>query len=156
MHPHIHMLLALPASYFARPLHTERTASGRSRIVPGYVSHDEYVALWRDSARLDYAPSVWVQGIRIDTPQGERALYEVSKYGVKPASLLSIDPDALREIVRQVAGVRGIAVGGVLRRFLREPDDADDALANAIVTKVARWDDSPRRYCPEVPLRAKC
>jgi hypothetical protein len=143
------MLLALPAPYFTCPLHTERTASGRSRIVPGYVSHDEYVALWRDSARLDYAPSVWVQGIRIDTQQGERALYEVSKYGVKPASLLGIEPDALREIARQVAGVRGIAIGGALRRFLREPDGADDLLSNAIVTTVARWDDRPRRYCLE-------
>jgi plasmid rolling circle replication initiator protein Rep len=145
-HPHVHMLLVVPVTYFRRRLHTTRTAAGRSRIVPGYVTHGEYVELWRKSARLDYAPSVCIQGVRIDTPRGKRALYELTKYGVKPASLLDLAPAVLKELGHQVAGIRGIAVGGVLRPFLREPNDDADSLADAVITSSASWEHASQRY----------
>ncbi len=148
VHPHVHMLLALPLWYWERRLGKERPpGAGRPRIVPGYMTHAEYVALWRECARLDYAPSVRIRGVKIDTPEGKRALYEVSKYGVKPSSLLGIDPAALRTITAEIAGTRSIAVGGDLRRFLREPDEDGEPETDTVVAAVATWDGHRYRTC---------
>jgi hypothetical protein len=145
VHPHVHMLLALPLWYWERRLTKVRPpGAGRPRIVPGYMTHAEYVELWQSCARLDYAPSVRIQGVRIDTPEGKRALYEVSKYGVKPSSLLGVHPATLYTITTEIAGTRSIAVGGELRRFLREPDEDGEPETESVVAAVATWDG--RRY----------
>lgn len=148
VHPHVHVLLVLPGSYFAAPWHYQPAArkGGRRRIVPGYMSHAEYVALWQECARLDYAPSVRIQAVNLTTPRGRQALYEVAKYGVKPASLSRMPPAMLPAFFEQLHHTRAIAVSGLLRRYVQEPEEDDGAREERTAEAVATWDDRARRY----------
>lgn len=151
-HPHVHVLAAVPVSYFAGPLRTERTARGQRRTVPGYMTHSQWRDLWRECARLDYAPVVDVRRVDGDlrTTEGRRSLYEVTKYGTKPSDMLSLAPDQFALLVRQMKGVRSIGIGGVLSAYLGDaPDDeAEDPRALSAASAVAAWNERARRYMP--------
>lgn len=147
VHPHVHMLLVLPGSYFAAPWYTGRIGGrGPRRIVPGYMTHAEYVQLWRECARLDYAPSVRIQAVNLTTPRGRQALYEVAKYGVKPASLSRMPPAMLPAFFEQLHHTRAIAVSGLLRRYVQEPEEDGGEREERTAEAVATWDDRARRY----------
>lgn len=81
-HPHIHALLAVNPSYFD---------DSRS-----YISHDKWLALWRDAARLDYDPSVDVRRTKGDGG----AIAEVTKYATKPADyIMPQDVGQMQEVL---------------------------------------------------------
>ncbi len=147
VHPHVHMLLVLPGSYFAARWHKLRTGKkGRERIVPGYMTQPEYVALWQECARLDYAPAVHIQAVNLTTPRGRQALYEVAKYGVKPASLSGMPAAMLPAFFDQLHHTRAIAVTGLLRRYVQEPEEEDGEREERTAAAVATWDERARRY----------
>lgn len=147
VHPHVHMLLVLPSSYFAAPWHKAPTGKkGRPRIVPGYMTHTEYVALWQECARLDYAPSVHIQAVNLKTPRGRQALYEVAKYGIKPASLSRMPPAMLPAFFEQLHHTQAIGVGGILSRYVRAPEEEDGEPEERTAEAVATWDERARRY----------
>jgi plasmid rolling circle replication initiator protein Rep len=148
-HPHIHLLLFMRPGYFAAPWRKEKPAGGgRPRIVPGYMTAEEYWELWQECARLDYAPSIRIQRVRLDTTKGQRAIYEVTKYGMKPAELTSLPAHLLPTLIEQLRGVRTIGVGGALRAFVREPDDEDQDAPEPprVIGAVVQWAPGARRY----------
>lgn len=151
-HPHCHLLLAVPASYWEGPLREERTARGQRKTVPGYMTHAQWRDLWRDVARLDYRPVVDVRRVQgdLNTKEGRRALYEVTKYGVKPGDMLALAPDQFAVLAAQMKGVRTIGIWGALSTYLRDPDDDGDRIP-PYVADVARWDGEARRYVDAGP-----
>ena len=120
-HPHFHALLMVPPSYF----------QGKY-----YVKQARWVELWRDTARLNYAPSVDVRTVKArpgevdgDVSQAlRRAAAETLKYAVKPSDMTA-DPAWFLELTRQVHKLRFIATGGLLKGVLRDGQESDEDLA---------------------------
>ena len=119
-HPHFHALLMVPPSWFTRH----------------YVKQARWVELWRDTARLNYAPSVDVRTVKArpgevdgDVSQAlRRAAAETLKYAVKPSDMTA-DPAWFLELTRQVHKLRFIATGGLLKGVLRDGQESDEDLA---------------------------
>lgn len=120
-HPHLHVLMMLPSGYFG----------GRS-----YIKHEKWVELWRDCCRLDYDPQVDIRAVhpKLEKFGGDNllalqaALREVFKYTVKSKDLV-LDKQWLLDLTDQMQNVRSVAIAGVLRDFVREPDmDKEDLI----------------------------
>ncbi len=101
-HPHFHVLMMVKPSYFG----------------VGYLSQAKWVEMWRKSLRVDYKPILDVQALN---PQDSLIglLAEVIKYSVKESDLIA-DREWFLELTRQLHRTKAIAVGGVLRDYLRE------------------------------------
>jgi hypothetical protein len=110
-HPHFHALLLVPPYYFA----------GKS-----YIKQSRWVELWQAAARLNYAPSVDIR--RVKTAKGgiEEAV-KAATYSIKPAEL-SNNPEWFHEFHKQVASLRFLATGGIIKAALggKAGDLADD------------------------------
>lgn len=120
-HPHLHVICAVPASYF-------------SPGSPLYLAHKELVRMWGLALRVDYAPSVRVSAI-YSQDGGDRkagdvdagaAVAEVSKYSVKDSDIISaaLEPDEAAAVYRAMADAlhhkRLTAFSGVLLRAARD------------------------------------
>ena len=126
-HPHFHVLLAVPTSYFKS---TENL----------YIKQTEWISLWRDSMRLDYDPSV---DVRIVKPNSKRegsdaissAVAEVAKYSVKP-ELYDLPIEALQRAVETLDDAlksrRMVSYGGLLRTVSRALKVADVETADLV------------------------
>ena len=109
-HPHFHILLMVPPSYF----------SGKE-----YLSQKRWSELWQQASRLDYEPMVHVKAIaKHHNPQ--ILIPEILKYQVKESDLVS-DRDWFIELTKQLHKTRAVSVGGVLREYFKaleeEPED---------------------------------
>jgi plasmid rolling circle replication initiator protein Rep len=114
-HPHVHALLMVPADYFG----------------PGYLKQRQWAALWQHCLRVDYTPVVDVRVIkqnrkrssitvnRVNIPQMWAIVTEILKYTVKPSDMMR-DHAWFLTLTDQVHKMRGVAVGGVLKPYLRE------------------------------------
>lgn len=119
-HPHFHTLLAVNKSYF----------TARS-----YLSHDAWVALWRECMRVDYEPVVDVRRVKGSTGQ---AVAEAAKYTVKDADYIIPDDwdltiDTVRVLDKALDKRRLVAYGGVMKdkhRELNLDDEMDGDLVN--------------------------
>jgi plasmid rolling circle replication initiator protein Rep len=113
-HPHFHCLLMVRPSYFGK----------------GYITQQRWVDLWRECARLDYRPSVYIRVVKPKPGSTEsplrRAVSETLKYAVKPEDML--DREWLLELTRQVFKLRFVASGGVLKNVLREAEETEQDL----------------------------
>lgn len=114
-HPHYHVLMAVPQSYF----------TGKT-----YISHEKWVALWRKAMRLDYDPSV---DVRRAYTRRNRTLAEAIKYGAKPGEYIIPDDwdlsvDTVRILDAALNHRRFSAWGGVMKRWHKKLhlDDAED------------------------------
>ena len=108
VHPHIHVLLMVPAGYFSH----------------GYVSHTEWQQSWQMSARLDYSPVIDIRRGKVrsltggaSTADTTGAALEVSKYATKATDLMKMG-DALPEFHRQMKGIRLSASSGSLKPYI--------------------------------------
>ena len=132
-HPHFHILLAVPPSYFSR----------------NYLSKDKWAALWQDAMRLDYKPVCDVRIVKEKvkkeklvedlplsementTPEPMKALMsaitETIKYTTKPADMVK-EKAWLLEMVDQMRNVRAVALGGIFKRFLKETETEQDLI----------------------------
>ena len=112
-HPHYHVLLAVPPSYFGKR----------------YVPAKAWAAAWGEALRADYAPVVDIRRVKAknghDAPAVAAA--EVLKYATKSADLLA-DRDWALEMIRQVHRTRAIASGGWLKNALREDEETQQDL----------------------------
>ena len=118
-HPHIHLLLMVPPSYFSH----------------GYVKQSEWQKQWMMAARLDYAPVVDVR--TITAKDGSRsghnayltAAQEVCKYMTKADDLGALGAD-LPFVNDQIKGLRMIAASGKLSPYVHtgeiEPEELTD------------------------------
>lgn len=108
-HPHLHILIAVKQSYFAR----------------GYLSQKKWCQLWKECLKVDYDPILHITAVRA-TDSFHTILKEVIKYQVKESDLID-DPAWFAELVRQVHGTRAISLGGIFKDYFRdlerEPED---------------------------------
>ena len=113
-HPHLHVLLVVPGSYF----------NGRQ-----YISQQSWRELWQSCLNIDYLPVVNVKAVKPKANQTtiealRSALTETLKYTVKPGDLAA-NQQWLLELTTQLRNRRMIAVGGLLREFIREDEPED-------------------------------
>ena len=109
-HPHLHCLILLKDSYYKED----------------YLSKSDWIALWKQSLRVDYCPVLDVKAIRAESsPVG--LIAEVLKYQCKESDLVA-SPEWFLEYVNQVHGTRAVGVGGVLREYFRELEEEPDDL----------------------------
>lgn len=109
-HPHFHILLMVPPSYF----------SGQA-----YLSQKRWSELWQQAARLEYEPMVHVKAVnKRHNPQ--ILIPEILKYQVKESDLVA-DRSWFLELTKQLHKTRAVSVGGVLRDYFKileeEPTD---------------------------------
>jgi plasmid rolling circle replication initiator protein Rep len=110
VHPHMHILLMVPASYFSRD----------------YIKQSEWQKAWMMSARLDYVPQVNVKRARASSSSGGAssvdttgAALEVSKYATKATDLINMG-SALGEYHHQVKGLRLSASSTGLKPYIAD------------------------------------
>ena len=108
-HPHFHCLLMVPPGYFGK----------------NYIKQEDWVAMWKQSLRLDYNPVLDVQAVKKGS-QPMQLVPELLKYCVKESDLVA-DRGWFLELTRQMNKMRAIATGGVLKDYLKdlenEPED---------------------------------
>ncbi len=153
-HPHFHILLMLPSTYFRGDK---------------YVKTEEWARRWREAARLDYDPVCDIRAVKAKapaetTPGGDArmqavrsAVSEVVKYATKAADLLAGGPEWLAEYVEQVRSLKFLTSGGVFKGIFKDqrPDredlvhvggDEEDA-DGAVVQRLAfHWRTKHKRY----------
>lgn len=105
-HPHFHVLMLVPSSYFVR----------------GYIKQSTWIEMWQKSLRVDYAPSVDIRTVKPKQGADSRiavmdALKETLKYTVKESDLVS-DRSWLIELTKQLHKLRATTVSGVLKCYL--------------------------------------
>lgn len=115
-HPHFHVLLMVTTTYFSS----------------GYVSHAKWVEMWRECAKLSYAPNVDIRVVKAKKGQDEsqaltNAVAETLKYAVKPSDMVA-DEQWFLEMTRQVHKRRFVATGGVLKDVLQVSDETEQDL----------------------------
>lgn len=141
-HPHFHVLLLVKSTYFK---------SGN------YLSHDDWMLLWRQASRLDYDPYIHIQTIKpkkngVDGKHGKGiigSICEVAKYTVKPSDLLGapIDKktgkkvkytgeishrDWFLELTKQMHGTKAMNLSGVFKEFMSQEEPAQEEILNAV------------------------
>lgn len=110
-HPHFHCLLLVAPSYFKGD---------------NYISQEKWTQLWQQCARLDYKPMVHVRAIakrhdpRVIIP-------EILKYQVKESDLVK-DREWFLELTKQLHKTRAVAVGGLLKEYLKELEEEPEDL----------------------------
>ncbi|MEA5516771.1 protein rep [Nodularia sp. UHCC 0506] len=109
-HPHIHLLAMVQPSYFSH----------------GYLSQAKWVSLWQKCLRVNYQPVVDVRAIA-KHHDPKVLIPEILKYQVKESDLLD-DREWFLELTRQLHKTRAIAVGGVLRHYMRELEEKNQDL----------------------------
>ena len=173
-HPHMHMLLCVPASYF----------SGK-----GYIRQKDWAELWGHYIGADYTPIVDVRPIKpegggrlADLPAGDqaaamgKACAEVSKYAAKPAdyivpSDLELSMSAVQVLDAMLDRRRMTSWGGLLKDIakqmqLDDPENGDlvhidetasaDPVAEELANYVTyRWAVGARDYLPAGRRRGK-
>ena len=108
-HPHFHCLLMVSSNYFRR----------------NYLNYNDWAKLWQRAARLDYKPQVYIRAVDKDRDP-TILIPEILKYSVKESDLYE-SKEFLLGITEQLYKLRRIAVGGILRPYLKklekEPKD---------------------------------
>lgn len=115
-HPHFHCLMLVPPSYFGK----------------SYIKQEDWRSLWQQCLRVEYLPVVNVKAVKPkknkltdELDDIGQAIVEVLKYSVKEEDLVA-DEDWLVELTKQLHKTRAIAIGGVLKKFLKEEKEDDD------------------------------
>jgi plasmid rolling circle replication initiator protein Rep len=111
-HPHYHCLLMVPPAYFQGD----------------YLKQDEWAELWRQCLRINYRPVVDIRAVKLTLPPDSHrvnnspknmwaAVAEILKYAVKPSDMVR-DHEWFLELTDQLRGTRGVAIGGILKRYI--------------------------------------
>jgi plasmid rolling circle replication initiator protein Rep len=122
-HPHLHVLMLVPPGYF----------TGK-----GYIKQETWRETWQRCLRSDYLPVVNVKSVRAKNapPSAEKegtdsaitkAICETLKYTVKEADLVA-DADWLNQLTTQLHKTRAVAIGGILKGYMKDERDDDDLI----------------------------
>jgi plasmid rolling circle replication initiator protein Rep len=146
-HPHYHCLLMVPPTYFKGD----------------YLEQRDWAALWQQSLRVEDRPVVDVRVVRPERRLSSGrvvpaswniwgAVVEILKYAVKPSDMVR-DPEWFLQLVDEVHKTRAVAIGGVLKRYIRkyEKEDfisvpEDPQLSEERERLFFRWQQQIRRY----------
>lgn len=109
-HPHLHILMMVKPSYFKH----------------SYLSQAKWVELWQQCLRIDYRPILDVQAIKKDISP-KFIIPEILKYQCKESDLIA-DREWFLELTRQLKNTRAVAVGGILRGYMRELEEEPEDL----------------------------
>jgi len=109
-HPHLHILSMVQPSYFSH----------------GYISQAKWVELWQQCLRVDYQPVVHISAIA-KHHDPKLLIPEILKYQIKVSDLVA-DREWFLELTRQLHKTRAIAVGGILRHYMRELEEKNQDL----------------------------
>jgi plasmid rolling circle replication initiator protein Rep len=133
-HPHFHALLMVPPSYFKGGV---------------YISQERWAEAWKKSLRADYVPMVHVQAVKAKSVKAKEAeasgdkaaalsaaVAETLKYSVKPEDMLT-DAAFLFGITEQLAKLRFLATGGILKDWLKEEASNDEMIQTGEETEDA-------------------
>jgi plasmid rolling circle replication initiator protein Rep len=162
-HPHFHVLLCVPPSYFTR----------------NYIKQSEWTSLWKKAMKLDYTPIVHIQKVKSKEKLDElevyekdlkkamkeqKAILEVSKYPVKDTDVIKGDKvteenvETVLALDNALAYKRLIGYGGLLKEIHKElnlgdAEDGDlvhvsenDEMANGTFDVIARWHIGLKNY----------
>lgn len=155
-HPHFHVLMQVPASYFSH----------------GYISQAEWTELWRKSLRVEYTPIVHVTAVKnrlkreLSTSQVGlpseivSGVLETLKYTVKPDDLfMGLDPVKnaawLQGLTDQLHKTRSVALGGVFKEYMNEDEPEDlinaedeeiETLSESDIKMLFGWRENYKRY----------
>jgi plasmid rolling circle replication initiator protein Rep len=113
-HPHYHCLLMVPPAYFQGD----------------YLKQEQWAELWQQCLRINYRPIVDIRTVKLDLVQTSQrvnkpparmweAVAEILKYAVKPSDMIR-DHEWFRELVDETHKIRGVAIGGILKRYIKE------------------------------------
>jgi plasmid rolling circle replication initiator protein Rep len=113
-HPHYHCLLMVPPAYFQGD----------------YLKQEQWVELWRQCLRINYKPVVDIRTVKLDLVQSSQrvnkpparmweVVAEILKYAVKPSDMIR-DHEWFLSLVDQVHKIRGVAIGGILKHYIKE------------------------------------
>lgn len=112
-HPHFHCLMLVESKYFG----------GRN-----YIKQEEWRSLWQRCLRANYLPIVNVKAVKPKANNDiSNAIVETFKYSVKESDLVA-DAGWLVQLTNQLHQTRAIAIGGVLKDFLKEEKENDDLI----------------------------
>jgi plasmid rolling circle replication initiator protein Rep len=147
-HVHIHSLLMVKPNYFG----------------DWYLQQHEWREMWRQSMRLNYNPIVDVRAIKQNTKRSSLnvnnvnishmwfIVSEILKYSVKPSDMIR-DHAWFLSMSEQVVKTRAVAVGGVLRPYMKPrrredltEEPGDEAPASGAVDLFFGWNRPINRY----------
>ncbi|MEK4444376.1 protein rep [Niallia sp. FSL K6-0077] len=169
-HPHFHVLLCVPRSYFKKKEY--------------YIKQDQWTEMWQKAMKLDYKPIVDVRRVKakkeIDREglqdfekelkksiREQNAIFEVSKYPVKDTDVIKGDKvtdeniETVLDLDKALSFKRLIGYGGLLKEVHKELkfDDAEsgdlvqvsesDEVANGIFEVTAYWQVGIKKYVIE-------
>lgn len=104
-HPHLHVLALVQPSYFSH----------------GYLAQTKWVELWQQCLRIDYKPIIDIRAIA-KHHDPKVIIPEILKYQVKESDLIA-HREWFLELTRQVHNTRAVAIGGVLRKYMRQLEE---------------------------------
>jgi plasmid rolling circle replication initiator protein Rep len=146
-HPHYHCLLMVAPAYFQGD----------------YLKQEQWAELWRQCLRVEYKPVVDIRTVKLHlVPTAQRvtplpknmwaAVAEILKYAVKPSDMVR-DHDWFLGLVDQVRKTRAVAVGGILKHYIkdREKEDLTQQPGEELSVEEAErlffgWKQEVRRY----------
>lgn len=167
-HPHFHVLLAVPPSYFKKK--------------DLYITQADWTSMWQRAMKLDYTPIVNIKKVKpkenlddIKTYEDEfkkaikeqNAILEVSKYPVKDTDVVrgnkvtDENVETVLALDNALAYKRLIGYGGLLKEIHKElnlgdVEDGDlvnisenDETANGTFDVIARWHVGLKNYVIE-------
>jgi len=155
-HPHFHVLMLVPASYFSH----------------GYITQAEWTELWQKSLRVEYTPVVHITTVKnrlkreLNTSQVGlpseivSGVLETLKYTVKPGDLLiGSDPVKnaawLQGLTEQLHKTRSVALGGVFKQYINEDEPEDlinaegeeiETIKESEIVMLFGWRENYQRY----------
>lgn len=154
-HPHYHCLLMVPPAYFQGD----------------YLKQDQWAELWRQCLRVTYRPVVDIRVVKLAlVPDSQRvnpaphhiwgAVAEILKYAVKPSDMVR-DHDWFLTLVDQVHKTRGVAIGGILKRYIKEREKenlkrepGEEPTAEEKERLYFGWKQNVRKYRKIAPVSA--
>ena len=100
-HPHLHLILAVPASYFSK----------------NYISQADFTLIWQNSLDVEYTPIVDIRKFK-----DAKGVAEASKYVIKADDkfLKKIPYEALYFLRLELQNVRLLGSGGIYRQIAKE------------------------------------
>lgn len=156
-HPHIHVVLCVPAGYFKK----------------NYITRDQWLAYWQEATRYPEITQVDIRSVRESKKRPERSpiasvAAEVGKYATKPSNYVSKQPNGdfkakhkvVRELAAGIARKRLVAFGGIMKGYhakLQQDDVESESvdlvnitgesdLIDAVMVQVFHWNIGLRIY----------
>ena len=125
-HPHMHILIHIPASYFGKD----------------YISQKKWSTIWQECAHLEYTPIVDIRSVKA---KNDKSYFEISKYVAKISDFLLLPEKELIEVIKfldpALCNRRITGYTGDFRSWRREKKLSDEISdADSFVEGSEEWE----------------